>query len=225
MGSASVDTGGTFTDLVYRDEDGRRIRLKVPSTPDDPSRAVQDALRALRERAPDITVKELRHGSTVATNALLERRGARTLFITNEGFEDLLRLRRQDRPELYALHPQVSPPLVAAVAGLPGRLGADGREHQALPDLARWIDIHTPGDFESVALCLLHSYLSPDHEAALAKAFRERFPDVPLTVSSELAPLHREYERASTTVVNAYVAPLMARYLMTLEQGLDSAPL
>src|SRR5689334_1775049 len=123
MRVVGVDTGGTFTDLVARLSDGRVARVKVPSTPDDPGRAVREGLAALGGE-----VAEVRHGTTVATHALLERRGARVVLVTTAGFEDVLRLRRQARPDLYALHPEVPPPLAADAIGVRGRLTPDGAE-------------------------------------------------------------------------------------------------
>ncbi len=227
MGVASIDTGGTFTDLVYMHGDGRVERLKVPSDPDMPQRAVLTALEQLSREAPYAVVDEVRHGSTVATNALLERRGARTAFVTTEGFEDLLHLRRQNRPVLYALHPSLPPPLAARSIGVPERLDAHGGVLIAFDSPGQWIDRHreTLEGCESIAVCLLHAYANPAHERALARALRERFPATPVTISSELIPLHREYERASTVTVNAYVAPVMSRYLGSLADALGETSL
>lgn len=222
MGTVAIDTGGTFTDLVYRDKAGRSIRLKVPSDTDAPEQAVFRALSALRERDPDTTWEELRHGSTVATNAILERNGARTLLITTAGFEDLLILRRQSRPSLYALHPSVSAPLTHQCLGIDERTRPDGEIARPLTDLARWVNTHRSvlSGVESIAICLLHAYRNPTHEQALAAYLRDTFPSTPITASSELVPLFREYERASTTVVNAYVGPVMTRYLSSLTREL-----
>ncbi len=217
----AIDTGGTFTDLVARDDDGRVTRLKVPSTPDDPGRAVLDALVALGAAGP------VRHGTTVATNALLERRGARVALITNAGFEDLLRLRRQARPDLYALHPVVPPPLVADVVGVEGRRGPDGAIVAPLEDLTAWRDRHHArlAAADAFAVSLLHAYADGADERARADALRAAFPDRPVTVSSELAPVFREYERTSTAAVNAFLAPVMARYLDRLAAALEPHPL
>ncbi|MEO0593763.1 MAG: hydantoinase B/oxoprolinase family protein [Myxococcota bacterium] len=222
MGIVAVDTGGTFTDLVYRDDAGRSIHLKVPSDPDAPERAVLRALRALLEHEPNAAWQELRHGSTVATNAILERNGARTLFITTAGFEDLLILRRQSRPSLYALHPRVPAPLTHQCLGIDERVRPSGEIARPLTDLARWVNTHRTklSGAESIAICLLHAYRNPTHEQALAAYLRDTFPSTPVTASSELIPLFREYERASTTVVNAYVGPVMTRYLNSLTREL-----
>jgi N-methylhydantoinase A len=210
----AVDTGGTFTDLVLL-RDGRIETLKVPSTPVDPSQAVLDGLRQLLPEGGDF---ELLHGSTVATNALLERRGARVVLVTNRGFEDVIEIGRQNRPQLYALVGHRLPPLVAREdrIGIAGRLGPAGEEIEALDGgeleaLAARVAERAP---EAVAVVLLHSYADGRHEREVAAALaRSALADRPLSVSSAILPEFREYERASTTVVNAYVAPVVDRYL------------
>ena len=207
----AVDTGGTFTDLVLL-SDGRVTTLKVPSTPADPAQAVLDGIREILGEGSDFL---LLHGSTVATNALLERRGARVVLITNEGFEDVIEIGRQDRPQLYALVGHRLPPLVRRDdrLGIPGRLGPEGEEIVPLDSaaLAGLPAAIASREAESVAISLLHSYASADHERAVAEAVRAI--QVPLSVSSDLVPEFREYERTSTTVINAYVAPMMTSYL------------
>jgi N-methylhydantoinase A len=211
----AVDTGGTFTDLVLLHE-GRIRTLKVPSTPEDPAQAVLDGLREMLEQGEDFV---LLHGSTVATNALLERRGARVVLVTNEGFEDVIEIGRQDRPQLYALVGHRLPPLVDRDdrLGVAGRLGPAGEVVTPLDGehLARLPDEIRKRDAEAVAISLLHSYANPDHERRVAKAVSESLGNAcpPLSVSSDLVPEFREYERTSTTVMNAYVAPAMDRYL------------
>jgi N-methylhydantoinase A len=207
----AVDTGGTFTDLVLL-EAGAVRTLKVPSTPHDPSQAVLDGARALvGEGRPFV----LLHGSTVATNALLERRGARVALVTNRGFEDVIEIGRQNRPQLYALVGHRLPPLVERDdrLGISGRLGPDGAEIAPLDaqELARLAAELRARGADSIAVSLLHAYADPRHERAAAAALRDA--GVPVTVSSELVPEFREYERTSTAVVNAYVAPIMDRYL------------
>jgi len=207
----AVDTGGTFTDLVLL-RDGQIRTLKVPSTPDDPSQAVLDGIREILGESPDFV---LLHGSTVATNALLERRGARVVLITNEGFEDVIEIGRQDRPQLYALVGHRPAPLVHRDdrLGVGGRLGPRGEEVAPLDSaqLATLSDQIRARGADSVAVSLLHSYTRPDHEQAVAAAVADC--GLPVSVSSVLVPEFREYERTSTTVVNAYVAPVMDRYL------------
>lgn len=218
----AVDTGGTFTDVVAMDPQGRRVTLKVPSTPDDPGRAIRQAMEALAIPAEAVT---LAHGTTVATNALLERRFARVVLITNAGFEDVLWLRRQARPDLYALHPVVPPPVVARedVVGLPVRRGHQGEVLQALPDLPAWIEANREilSRSKSFAVCLLHAHADGADEAAVGAALAGAFPHTPITLSHRLCPVFREYERAATTVVNAALIPLMRSYIERLAQGLS----
>jgi N-methylhydantoinase A len=207
----AVDTGGTFTDLVVW-RNGVLTTLKVPSTPGDPSQAVLNGIRrVLRAGEPFV----LLHGSTVATNALLERRGARVVLVTNAGFEDVIEIGRQNRPQLYALVGHRLPPLVAREdrIGIPGRLGPKGEEVEPLDptSLAELPAGITARRAESIVVSLLHSYANTAHERAVADALGPSA--VPLSVSSELLPEFREYERTSTAVVNAYIAPMMSRYL------------
>ncbi|HSG47509.1 MAG TPA: hydantoinase/oxoprolinase family protein, partial [Longimicrobiales bacterium] len=212
----AVDTGGTFTDLILW-KDGGLTTLKVPSTPSDPAQAVLDGIRTLVPAGEPFL---LLHGSTVATNALLERRGARVVLVTNQGFEDVIEIGRQNRPQLYALVGHRPPPLVAREdrLGIPGRLGPRGDEVEALDPAAleALSTLVEERGAQSVAVCLLHAYANADHERAVADALDSL--DLPMSVSSELLPEFREYERTSTTVVNAYVAPVMSRYLGRLSQ-------
>lgn len=216
----AVDTGGTFTDLVLLVEGAIRT-LKVPSTPDDPSQAVLDGIREILGESEEFA---LLHGSTVATNALLERRGARVVLVTNEGFEDVIEIGRQDRPQLYALVGHRLPPLVARDdrIGVPGRLGPQGEELSALDadrleGLAEELRNRAA---EAVAVSLLHSYANPEHERTVAQAITGGLGSetLPVSVSSDIVPEFREYERTSTTVLNAYVAPIMDRYLGRLSR-------
>lgn len=218
----AVDTGGTFTDLVLL-RDGAMQTLKVPSTPHDPSQAILEGIRSMVRDGERFA---LLHGSTVATNALLERRGARVVLVTNEGFEDVIEIGRQDRPQLYALVGHRLPPLVDRDdrLGIGGRLGPQGEEITKLDD-ARLGDLPAAiaqRNAEAVAICLLHSYANDAHERAVAEAVAATL-DVPVSVSSQIVPEFREYERTSTTVMNAYVAPVMDRYLGRLanESGAD----
>ncbi len=230
---AAIDTGGTFTDLVATGPGGQVWRLKVPSTPDDPARAVLQVLGQLASllaaEGEEATIAEVRHGTTVATNALLERQGARVLLITTAGFEDVLRLRRQARPDLYACHPQLPEPLVPPerCLGVRERLGPGGQVWADLADPETWIDSHRPEleAAEAVAICLLHAGTDDRHEARLGAALRATLPNTPVTLSSEVAPVLREYERCSTAVINATVAPIMGRYLRRLQRGVAPARL
>lgn len=216
-----IDIGGTFTDFVIFDEaTGRLTTFKVFSTPDDPARAVLEGLR----RVP-IARRQIVHGSTVATNALLERKGARTAFVTTAGFRDLLHIGRQHRVELYDLAARRPEPLVprALCFELPERVGPGGivlnsLDEAAIPPL---IEALRGADVESVAVCLLFAFANPAHEHKLAQALRAAGFFV--AVSSEILPAFREYERASTTAASAYVAPVLDRYLSRLEEALGSS--
>ena len=212
-----VDVGGTFTDFVFLDQGEIRI-AKRPSTPDDPGRAIIDGLSEFGW-APD----EVVHGSTVATNALLTRSGAPLALITTAGFRDTLVIGRQARPDLYALHPQRPDPLV------PGRLrfeideriAADGDvvTPLAVDELDAVLDRIERAGIRSIAVCLLFSFINPTHERIAAERARARGFDV--SVSHEVLPQHREFERMSTTVANAYLAPVMTAYLNRLAARLN----
>jgi N-methylhydantoinase A len=211
-----VDVGGTFTDAVLLD--GATVRTaKVPTA----QRQEESVLAAARAVGAE-HVERFAHGTTVATNALLERRGARTSFVSNAGFEHLLHLRRQTRAHLYRLcdqHPQPLVPLERS-HGVRGRIGPDG-ELEAL-DLASLPDV---GDVEAVAVCLLFAFRDPSHERAVAKELRARHPGVHVVASHEIAPEFREYERASTTAADAYLAPVVGRYLRALAAAAHEAGL
>lgn len=213
-----VDTGGTFTDLVLLDDRGMRV-YKLRSTPHDPSQAI---LAGIRELAGEQTELEITHGSTVATNALLERKGARVALLTTAGFEDVLLIGRQTRAELYNFQVQAPRPLIEAglTFGVTERLAADGSvlEPLSLEEIDRLIAALQDAKPDSVAICLLHSYANPAHEEALANALTAA--GFTVSASHAILPEYREFERWSTTAVNAYVTPLMAGYLTQLEQGL-----
>ena len=222
-----VDIGGTFTDIVFLGDDGCVLTRKVASTPDDYSRAVLNGIRAGMEELniPPGSVTEVGHGFTVATNAIIEEKGAHMALITTEGFRDVLEFRRNRTPRLYDLYYEKSPTLVKRQYRLevaerlnfrgevlrPIDTGSVDRAAQAVAD----------SGVESVAVCLLHSYANPAHEQFVAQAVRERAPDVTLTLSSDLLPEMKEYERTSTTVINSYVRPVVESYLTLLTQGLQ----
>ena len=212
----AVDTGGTFTDFLLLDG-GRLQALKLPSTPGDPAEAVLAGARALI--GPDRPFLLL-HGSTVATNALLERKGARVVLITNRGFEDVIEIGRQNRPQLYALVGHRPPPLVARDdrIGIAGRIGPAGEQIEPLDEaeLAGLAERARASRPDALAVMLLHAYANPGHERRVAQALARA--SLPVSVSSRVLPEYREYERASTTVVNAYVAPIVERYLGRLER-------
>lgn len=224
-----IDTGGTFTDVVLINAQGAIVAThKLPSTPDDPSRAVLAGIDAILAKAsatgePPAVV----HGSTVATNALLEGEAGNAAMLTTAGFEDVLRLARQERPELYALVPRRPDPPIppAKCVGIAERMGFDGQVITPLDQasLREALDKLAALDVESAAVCLLHSYANPAHERAVAAALRERFGEaLHLTVSSELLPEFREYERSATCAVNAVVAATMSRYLGKLEEAIGA---
>ncbi len=207
MAILGVDVGGTFTDAVLLD--GGRVRTAKVPTAERQEESVLAAARAVGA----VGVERFAHGTTVATNALLERRGARTAFVGNAGFEHLLHLRRQTRAHLYRLceaHPEPLVPLEWC-HGVRGRLGPDGEldplDLETLPDV---------GDAEAVAVCLLFAFRDSSHEAAVAAELRRRHPGVHVVASHEVAPEFREYERASTTATDAYLAPVAGRYLRAL---------
>ena len=212
-----VDTGGTFTDFIWLDEDGRPHIHKQPSTPDDPSRAIVAGLAAAGAPPGAAVI----HGSTVATNALLERRGARTALITTAGFRDVLAIGRQNRPDIYALVPQKPPPLVPRRWRFEAieRVTAAGEVLRPLDEaaLAPVLQELAAGDIESVAVCLLFSFLYPAHERRIGELVRAALgSNAHVSLSIDILPEYREFERTAATVINAYVAPLMSRYLARL---------
>jgi N-methylhydantoinase A/oxoprolinase/acetone carboxylase beta subunit len=217
-----VDTGGTFTDLVAL-VDGRIRVHKVLSTPRDPAVAVVHGIRELLGAAPRLVT----YSSTVATNALLEKKGARVALFTNAGFEDLIEIGRQNRSELYALAPTRPEPLVARAMrfGIAARTCFDGSEMTRLTaaEIARIRRIASRSGASSFAICLLHSYANPESEARLARALEPL--GRPISVSHRILAEYREFERLSTTVINAYVAPRMATHLGNLERELGGANL
>jgi len=208
------DTGGTFTDLV--DDDGRIA--KVPSSPDDPSRAVRRGIEELQRGTNVRGPRFLGHGTTVATNALLERRGADVALLTTNGFADVIEIARQDRPSLYDPLADRPAPLVSRARRLEvdGRLDATGREIEPLDLGAARVRaaLDAAGDASAVAICLLHADLDGRHEQVLAQQLRARGVDV--TCSHEVSPIYREYERTIATVANAYLRPLCRAYLSSL---------
>lgn len=213
-----VDVGGTFTDAVLA-TDGRIVTAKSPTTVGDQSDGVMAAIAAALERADaaPADVELFAHGMTVATNALLEGRGARTVLVATEGFEDLVELGRQARADLYRLCAAHPAPLVPPPrrVGAPERTGPGGVLRElADPDaLADDVAAHEP---EAVAVVLLHAYAHPVHERALGEALARRMPDVHVSLSHEVVGTFREYERAATTEVDAALSPLLARYLQQL---------
>ena len=213
-----VDTGGTFTDFVF-ENDGRLDIFKLPSTPSDPSLAIVEGLRRISNTTGfELTQIEVVHGTTVGTNALLQRRGARTALVTTKGFEDVLAIGRQARPELYNLNALKPPPLVADELrfGVTERVAASGAVLELLKDseLASLRTRLQKAAVESVAISLLFSFLHPEHEERIAAALTSL--EIPLSIAHRILPEYREYERTSTVTINAYLQPLMGRYLTRL---------
>lgn len=223
--SIGIDIGGTFTDFVVHDPAADALRsFKLPTTPHDPSVAVLEGLASILK--PDSTARII-HGSTVATNALLERKGVATALITTRGFRDVLQIGRQNRPQLYDLFADPPTPLVKRDwrYEVDERVDAQGNVLIALQDaqvdgLAAQLRLQ---GIASVAICLLFSFLHPEHEQRIANVLRRGGFFV--SASHEVLPQHREYERTSTTVINAYVSPILDRYLANLETAIHSVAL
>jgi N-methylhydantoinase A len=224
-----VDVGGTFTDAAL--VDGERVyTAKLPTTPEDQSAAVIAAVEEVLRRAgaEPGQVTAFAHGMTVGTNALLEERGARTALIATRGFGDILEIGRQDRPDLYRLCAPKPVPLVDAELRFEAaeRVGPD-RILDPLPldEPERLAELVRTSGAEAVALCLLFSYLDPSHEQSIAEHLRRELPDVHVSASHEVLPHFREYERCSTTAIDAYLSPLLSRYLKRLGESAETAGL
>jgi N-methylhydantoinase A len=212
----SVDTGGTFTDCVYLTPEGLRI-LKLPSTPADPGAAILNACHQIAGNEP----VEVRHGTTVGTNTLLERKGARVAFVTTAGFEDTIAIGRQARPKLYDLFFQKPEPLAPANLrfGVRERVASDGTILQPATELDSLVEAVAAAKPESIAVSLLFAFANPVNEKAVCRALGKI--GVPISASHKILPEFREYERASTIVINAYLAPKMQTYLGALDQKLS----
>jgi N-methylhydantoinase A/oxoprolinase/acetone carboxylase beta subunit len=220
-----IDIGGTFTDFVL-EHGPRQLCLKLLTTPQAPERAVLDGVAQLlhaAELTPD-AIGMVVHGTTLATNAMIERRGARVAFLTTEGFRDTLEMAYEHRYDQYDLLVDKPKPLVPRTLRLPvpERIGADGRVRTPLDEAAvrRLATTIAGSGAEAVAVGFLHSYANDAHEVQAARILREALPVLPISISSDVSPEMREYERFSTVVANAYVQPLMARYLSGLRDGL-----
>jgi N-methylhydantoinase A/oxoprolinase/acetone carboxylase beta subunit len=221
----AVDIGGTFTDLQILDaRQGRVAAWKTPTTPADPSEGL---LRGVREAAERFglalaEVGLLMHGTTIATNAVLERTLARGVLLTTAGFEDVLEITRHVRRDIYGLAPDPFPCLIERDRrfGVPERMRADGSVETPLGDLAPVLARLRAAEPEAVAIGLLHAYANPAHERALRAAVKAALPGVPVCLSSDISPEIREYERLSTTVLNALLMPVVRRYLDRLEARL-----
>ncbi|MDT5122925.1 MAG: N-methylhydantoinase [Acidobacteriota bacterium] len=214
-----VDTGGTFTDFVFQTDDRLRV-FKIASTPADPSEAIMEGLRRIADlTGADLLEIEIIHGTTVGTNALLQRRGAKTALVTTEGFEDVLAIGRQARPALYDLNAMRPQPLVADELrfGVRERVAASGEVLQELDErtLRQLVRKLKRERVESIAVSLLFSFVHPEHEQRIAAALSTL--NVPLSISHKILPEYREYERTSTITINAYLQPLMGTYLNRLK--------
>ena len=224
-----VDVGGTFTDAVLFDGEALHT-AKLPTTPQDQSEAVIGAVEEVLRRAGAAPgrVESFAHGMTVGTNALLEERGARTALIATRGFADLLEIGRQDRPELYRLCTPKPASLIERSLRFEAaeRVGPEGVVEPLGPgEPERLAELVRDSGAESVAVCLLFSYLDPSHERAIAARLRERLPSVHVSASHEVLPRFREYERCSTTAIDAYLSPLLGRYLRRLGEAAAAAGL
>lgn len=218
--SVGIDIGGTFTDIVFYDHvSGRHVNRKVLTTHEDPSRGVLDGVRAvLREDGVEPgSVHRVIHATTLFTNALIERKGAVTGLVTTEGFRDLLDIARERKYDIYDIFIEMPAPLVPRhlVAEVPGRIGPQGKEERPLDIsalVARTEALARQG-VNSIAVVLLHSYVNPSHERAAMAEIQRRFPSLMVSASCDVAPEIREFERASTTAINAFVKPLAQNYL------------
>lgn len=230
-----VDIGGTFTDIVFLGDDGGLHTKKISSSVDNYAKAIAAGLHEVFEQTglSGADVAEVLHGTTVASNAILELKGAKTGLITSKGFRDVLEIRTLRMPRLYDLTWEKPPPLVERYlrAVVDERINARGEIDRKLDpaDAERAVDKLLAEGVEAIAVCLLNSYANPAHELLIKKIIQRRAPDLPCCISFEVLPEIKEYERTSTTVINTYVMPTVARYLQTLREDLDnsqvSAPL
>lgn len=224
-----IEIGGTFTDLILLRDNAPPITLKVSSTPSDPSEGALLGLRRLLGSAglPLDAVEEVLHGSTVATNSLIERKGARTVLLTTEGFEDVLLIGRQEKTRIYDQFYRRPPPLVPreAILGIRERMDANGEpvvpldEAQLHEKLREAVETYAA---DSLAVVFLHAYRNPAHERRVRALIEQAFPELDVSISSEISPEFREYERTSTTVINAYVRPVVRRYITKIGNELGA---
>src|SRR6266540_4183604 len=224
-----VDVGGTFTDIVLLGSDGTIHTKKISSSVENYAQAIVDGLAELfRETGlAGGAIEEIRHGTTVASNAILEHKGAKTGLITTKGFRDVLEIRTLRMPRMYDIGWTKPVPLVERYLRrvVDERINAAGAVERALDPLEaeRAVDALLAEKIETIAVCLLHSFANPAHELAIKEVIKRKAPSLPCSLSCEVLPEIKEYERTSTTVVNAYVTPIVASYLKALRKGLDRA--
>ncbi|MBI3126691.1 MAG: hydantoinase/oxoprolinase family protein [Candidatus Tectomicrobia bacterium] len=229
---AAIDIGGTFTDIViYNPSSGKAAVGKYLTTPNDPSIGALAGLRTLLEEE-NLRFRNLTqavHATTLAANAIVERKGAPTGLLTTKGFQDILQVGRESRYDIYDLVPEFPEPLVGGTMRreLTERIAATGDTLQPLSMQEVKVTIQELVDrgAKSIAVCLLHSYVNPEHEEAVGEVIAESFPDISYSLSSKVCPEIREYERTSTTVANAYIQPIVSRYLEDLETNLENVAL
>ena len=220
----AIDIGGTFTDAVAIDDDGHVFTAKTSTTPSNLAEGVINAIRALNVTLENVT--SFIHGTTAGLNALLERRGANVALLTTRGFRDVYAIGRANRPEMYNARYKRTIPLVRRpdIYEVNERKAADGSVLQPIQteELVSLCRKSLAGSYEAIAVCLLHSYKDPAHEQEVRNVLTEELDGIPIVLSSDVAPEWREYERTSTTVVSAYVAPIIREYLSQLEQCLEA---
>ena len=223
-----IDIGGTFTDIVCLEQDGTMTTKKVSSSVDDYSRSIAESLPEILEtrQLGGDSVGEVLHATTVATNALLEQSGANTALITTRGFRDVLELRRIRMPELYNWQWDKPPDLVERRLRKEVKERIDAQGNVLVPldreEVSRVVDGIAASGVESIAVCLINSYVNPAHEELIGEVIRQRYPNISVSISSEILREVKEYERTATTVVNAYVRPLVEGYLASLAASLGS---
>ena len=223
-----VDIGGTFTDIVLLNEEGRLFTKKVSSSVGDYSRAIVEGIRQVfnEHRLTHRDVEEVLHATTVASNTILELKGARTGLITTRGFRDVLELRRLRMPRLYDLKWEKPPALVDRYLRLAVNERLDEKGNVLVPldddEVEQTIDRLLKEKIEALAVCLLHSYVNPVHEIRIKEIAKRKAPDLLVCISSEVLPEIKEYERTSTTVINAYVLPVVQQYCSRLRADLDN---
>jgi N-methylhydantoinase A len=223
-----IDIGGTFTDIVFLTSDGTVWTHKMLSTPDDYSRAIRDGVQSVLpqtgRQAGDI--QDVLHGTTVATNAILEGKGARTGLLTTKGFRDVLEIRRMRSNRLYDISWQKPEPLVPRAWRREITERLDFRGEMLIPldeeEARREVQRLVQAGVESIAVCFLHAYANPQHEQMVGDILAREAPGVCVSLSSQVLPEMKEYERTVTTVINAYVQPVVHRYLQAMEAHLKT---